>query len=94
MELATYLGAKGDLAQAEQIYASSTLRDTVEAKAQRSQSLSMNYQYKEAAALARECVAQAERERGPVQSKIRVPLFATRTLNATGQSRVTLSLRQ
>ena len=31
---------------------------------------------------------------GPVQSKIRVPLFAARTLNAVGQSRVTLSLRQ
>ena len=30
---------------------------------------------------------------GPVQSKLRVPLFATRTLNATGLSRVTLSLR-
>ena len=29
----------------------------------------------------------------PVQSKIRVPLFAPRTLNATGPSRVTLSLR-
>ena len=29
---------------------------------------------------------------GPVQSKIRVPLFAARTLNATGQYRVTLSL--
>ena len=28
----------------------------------------------------------------PVQSKIRVPLFAARTLNATGQYRVTLSL--
>ena len=27
-------------------------------------------------------------------SKIRVPLLATRTLNAAGQSRVTLSLRQ
>ena len=88
------MGAKGDLAQAEQIYASSTLRDTLEAKAQRSQSLNMNHQHKEAAALARECVVQAERERGPVRSKIRVPLFATRTLNATGQSRVTLSLRQ
>ena len=30
----------------------------------------------------------------PVQSKIRVPLFAECTLNATGPSRVTLSLRQ
>ena len=30
----------------------------------------------------------------PVQSKLRAPLFATRTLNATGPSRVTLSLRQ
>ena len=30
---------------------------------------------------------------GPVQSKIRVLLFAARTLNATGQCRVTLSLR-
>ena len=30
---------------------------------------------------------------GPVQSRIRVPLFAASTLNATGQSRVTLSLR-
>ena len=30
---------------------------------------------------------------GPVQSKIRVPLCAARTLNATGQSRVTLSPR-
>ena len=29
----------------------------------------------------------------PAQHKIRVPLFATRTLNATGQYRVTLSLR-
>ena len=29
----------------------------------------------------------------PVQSKIRVPLFAARTLNATGQYRATLSLR-
>ena len=29
----------------------------------------------------------------PVQSKVRVPLFAARTLNAAGQSRVTLSLR-
>ena len=29
----------------------------------------------------------------PVQRKIRAPLFAARTLNATGQSRVTLSLR-
>ena len=29
----------------------------------------------------------------PVQSRIRVPLFAARTLNATRQSRVTLSLR-
>ena len=29
----------------------------------------------------------------PVQSQIRVPLFAARTLNAAGQSRVTLSLR-
>ena len=29
----------------------------------------------------------------PVQSKIRVPLFAARTLNAIGQYRVTLSLR-
>ena len=29
----------------------------------------------------------------PVQSKIHVPLFAARTLNDTGQSRVTLSLR-
>ena len=29
----------------------------------------------------------------PVQSTILVPLFAARTLNATGQSRVTLSLR-
>ena len=28
----------------------------------------------------------------PVQSKIRAPLFAARTLNATGQYRVTLSL--
>ena len=35
----------------------------------------------------------AEERGGPVQSKIRVPLFAARTLNATGQSRVTLSLR-
>ena len=31
---------------------------------------------------------------GPVQSKIRVPIFSARTLNDTGQSRVTLSLRQ
>ena len=30
---------------------------------------------------------------GPVQSQIRAPLFAARTLNATGQSRVTLSLQ-
>ena len=30
---------------------------------------------------------------GLVQSKIRVPLFAARTLNAAGQYRVTLSLR-
>ena len=30
---------------------------------------------------------------GPVQSKIRVPLFAVRALNVTGQCRVTLSLR-
>ena len=30
---------------------------------------------------------------GPSTSKIRAPLFAARTLNATGQSRVTLSLR-
>ena len=30
---------------------------------------------------------------GPVQSRIRVPLFAARTLNATGQSRATPSLR-
>ena len=29
----------------------------------------------------------------PVQSKFRVPLFAACTLNATGQYRVTLSLR-
>ena len=29
----------------------------------------------------------------PVQSKIRVPLFVARTLNATGQCRVTLSLQ-
>ena len=29
---------------------------------------------------------------GPVQSKLRVPLCAARTLNAVGQSRVTLSL--
>ena len=29
----------------------------------------------------------------PVQSKIRVPLFAARTLNAAGQCRVTLSRR-
>ena len=29
----------------------------------------------------------------PVQSKIRVPLFAARTLNAVGQYRVTLSLQ-
>ena len=29
---------------------------------------------------------------GPVKSKIRVPLFAARTLNATGQYRVTPSL--
>ena len=34
-----------------------------------------------------------QRRGRPVQSKIRAPLFATRTLNATGQSRVTLSLR-
>ena len=35
-----------------------------------------------------------DRHRGlPVQSKTRAPLFAARTLNATGQSRVTLSLR-
>ena len=32
-------------------------------------------------------------EMRPVQSKIRVPLFAARTLNAAGQSRVTLSPR-
>ena len=32
-------------------------------------------------------------ELGPVQRKIRVPLFAARTLYATGQYRVTLSLR-
>ena len=32
--------------------------------------------------------------RTPVQSKIRDPLFAARTLNATAPSRVTLSLRQ
>ena len=31
---------------------------------------------------------------GPVQSKIRVPLFATCTLNVKGQPRVTLSMRQ
>ena len=31
---------------------------------------------------------------GPSSSKIRVPLLASRTLNATAQSRVTLSLRQ
>ena len=31
---------------------------------------------------------------GPVQSEIRAPLFVARTLNAVGQSRVTLSLRQ
>ena len=30
---------------------------------------------------------------GPVHSKVRVPLLAARTLNATGQHRVTLSLR-
>ena len=30
---------------------------------------------------------------GPVQSQTRAPLFATRTLNAKGQYRVTLSLR-
>ena len=30
----------------------------------------------------------------PVQSKIRVPLFAARTLNAVGQYRVTLSLQK
>ena len=30
---------------------------------------------------------------GPVQGKTRAPLFAARTLNATGQYRVTLSLR-
>ena len=36
---------------------------------------------------------RAAPEGGPVQSKIRVPLCAARTLNATGQSRVTLSLR-
>ena len=30
----------------------------------------------------------------PVRSTIRVPLFAARTLNATGESRATLSLRQ
>ena len=29
----------------------------------------------------------------PVQSKIRAPLFAARTLNATGQPRVTVWLR-
>ena len=33
-----------------------------------------------------------DQNRGPVQSKTRVPLFAARTLNATGQYRVTLSL--
>ena len=31
--------------------------------------------------------------RGPSSREIRVPLFSARTLNATGQSRVTLSLR-
>ena len=40
------------------------------------------------------CVCKMRREElRPVQSKIRVPLFAARTLNATGQSRVTRSLR-
>ena len=36
---------------------------------------------------------RAVAETRPVQSKIRVLLFAARTLNATGQCRVTLSLR-
>ena len=38
--------------------------------------------------------ARAVAEPWPVQSKIRAPLFAARPLNATSQSRVTLSLRQ
>ena len=32
--------------------------------------------------------------KGPVRSTTRAPLFAARTLNATGQSRVTLSLQR
>ena len=50
----------------------------------------------EAEAAAAAAVADDEQDeeiRMPVQSKIRAPLFAARTLNATGQSRVTLSLR-
>ena len=38
-------------------------------------------------------VFRDEQELRPVQSKICVPLFAARTLNATGQPRVTQSLR-
>ena len=38
-------------------------------------------------------VATSRRPAGPVQSKIRAPLFTALALNATGQSRVTLSLR-
>ena len=37
--------------------------------------------------------AAARTTSGPVHSTFRVPLFAARTLNATGQARVPLSLR-
>ena len=37
--------------------------------------------------------AAARTTSGPVHSTCRVPFFAARTLNATGQARVTLSLR-
>ena len=44
-------------------------------------------------AVGKELGANASLLHEPVQSKIRVPLSATRTLNATGQSRVNLSLQ-
>ena len=34
-----------------------------------------------------------KKKKRPVQSKVHAPLCAARTLNVTGQSRVTLSLR-
>ena len=40
------------------------------------------------------CFMDLELDSRPVKSKIRVPLFAARTLNATGYNRATLSARQ